>query len=94
MRSRLVRSTEFPGKTMTVLNPSSRSVHARDPLLFVLTTMSARLTEPPVFTMQLPRRDMTASDIAASAAMATAIRSALATLAADSAARAPGVPGD
>lgn len=74
----LVRSTEFPGKTVAVLNPSSRSVYARDQLLLVLTTMSARLTEPPVFTIELPRRDMTARDIAAEPTLAAAIHTALA----------------
>ena len=90
----LVRSTEFPGKTVAVLNPSSRSIHARDQLLLVLSTMSARLTEPPVFTIQLPRRDMTGQDIAADAALAAAIRSAFAAMAASTAARIPRAPGD
>lgn len=73
----LVGSTEFPGKTVAVLNPSSRAVHALEQLLLVLATMSARLTDPPSFTIQLPRRDMTARDIADDPALASALRSAL-----------------
>jgi NAD(P)H-dependent FMN reductase len=73
----LVRSTEFPGKAAAIMNPSARSVHAQEQLLLVLSTMSARLTQPPTFTIQLPRRDMTAADIVADPALAAAIRLAL-----------------
>jgi NAD(P)H-dependent FMN reductase len=73
----LVGSTEFPGKAVLIISPSSRAVYALEQLQLVLSTMSARLTEPASFTIQLPKRDMSAADIAADPALAAALRAAL-----------------
>jgi chromate reductase, NAD(P)H dehydrogenase (quinone) len=95
----LVRSTEFPGKTVVLLNPSTRSMHAIEQLLLVLSTMSARLTDPSTFAIQLPRRDITAADIAADPTLVATIRSAFAAVqatvrAVNTAAKNPRAPRD
>lgn len=76
----LVGSTEFPGKLVAIISPSSRSVHAPAQLREILSTMSARFTEPGSFIVQLPRRDMTADEIAADPETSRALRAALATI--------------
>lgn len=76
----LVGSTEFPGKIVAIISPSARSVHAPEQLREILSTMSARFTEPRSFVVQLPRRDMNAEDITTDPPTAAALRAALATI--------------
>jgi chromate reductase, NAD(P)H dehydrogenase (quinone) len=77
----LVGSTEFPGKIVAVISPSARSVHAPEQLREILSTMSARFTEPWSFVIQLPRRDMNVDNIIADSIATTALRAALMTIA-------------
>jgi NAD(P)H-dependent FMN reductase len=77
----LVASLEFHGKPVAILSPTARSAYAQAQLREVLQTMNGRLVEAASVIVPLPRRDMTADEIAADAVLATALRAALAALA-------------
>jgi NAD(P)H-dependent FMN reductase len=76
----LVGSMEFPGKIVAIVSPSARSVHAPAQLREILSTMSARFTDPPAFIIQLPRRDMRAEEIIADQPTSAALIAALRTI--------------
>jgi len=78
----LVGSAEFPGKPVALFNASPRASDAQAALRLVLTTMSARLVEEAGLTLPLLAKGLEAQAIAADAALAEAIRVALATFAA------------
>lgn len=73
----LVGSTEFPGKPVAVIAPTSRSTHAQAQLREILATMSATLIDPVPIVVALPRRDMDAAEIAADEQLSTTLRSVL-----------------
>lgn len=73
----LVGSLEFPGKSVAVLSPSARQIHARAQLREVLATMSARLVDRESFVIELPARDMTAADIVGDPVVAKAVHRAV-----------------
>ncbi|MDQ6828128.1 MAG: NAD(P)H-dependent oxidoreductase [Gemmatimonadota bacterium] len=73
----MVSSVEFPGKPVGLINPSVSSVHAHAQLVEILTTMSANF--PPGATVRIPilDRSLDANGIAATPALAEAIRAVL-----------------
>ncbi len=73
----LVGGVELPGKPVAILSPSAHSVHAPAQLREILTTMSACIVEPASPTVTLPRRTMTAAELAADPELAAAISAAL-----------------
>jgi len=77
----LVGSAEFPGKPVALFNASPRASDAQAALRLVLATMSARLVEEAGLTLPLLAKGLEAQAIAADAALAEAIRVALATFA-------------
>ena len=60
----LVGSLEFPGKRVTLVAASTRSVYAQAQLTEVLRTMTARLIPDAPVVVPLPTREMTAAAIA------------------------------
>jgi NAD(P)H-dependent FMN reductase len=76
----LVGSVDFPGKPVTLVAPSERSVHAQAQLAEVLRTMSARLVPDAAVLVPLARRDMDAESIVADPQLAARLRDTLATL--------------
>ena len=87
----LVGSTEFPGKPVAIVSPTSRSTYAQAQLREILTTMSARIIEPASVVVALPNRRMTVEAIVADHALASSIRSVLLNLL-ESLGRAPSSP--
>jgi len=77
----LVGSAELPGKPVALFNASPRASDAQAALRLVLATMSARLVEEAGLTLPLLAKGLEAQAIAADAALAEAIRVALATFA-------------
>lgn len=73
----LVGSTEFPGKSVALLNTSPASVHAPAQLTEILTTMNARLIREASVTIQPRSRGSTAADIAADRESSAALRDAI-----------------
>jgi NAD(P)H-dependent FMN reductase len=73
----LVGSLEFPAKPVAVLMAAARATYAREQLLEILNTMSARVIESACATIELPRNGPTAADLAADSAVATALRRSL-----------------
>jgi NAD(P)H-dependent FMN reductase len=73
----LVGSPEFPGKPAAVLMASARATYAREQLLEILNTMSARVVESACATIEVPRAGSTTADLAADSAIATALRRSL-----------------
>jgi chromate reductase len=76
----LVGSVEFPFKPVALLKANAHSVHAQAQLVEVLTTMNARVVEEASVTVVLPRRGMSASQIAADHELASQIRATLGAL--------------
>jgi len=76
----LVGSVEFPGKLVTLVAASERSVYAQAQLTEVLRTMSARLVPDECVVIPLPSRAMNAPAIAADPALAATLREAIAAL--------------
>lgn len=73
----LVACAEFYAKPVAILSPSARGEYARAQLEETLRTMSARIVAEACVVVELPRREMTAAEIAADAGLAGAIREAL-----------------
>jgi NAD(P)H-dependent FMN reductase len=73
----LVGSIEFPGKLVATVSLRARSTHAPAQLREILTTMSARLMEPPQVVIELPRRDLDAASIGADQVLSAALRRVL-----------------
>lgn len=69
----LVGSLTFPDKPVALINTSPRASAAQAALRLVLTTMSARLIEEASITVDLLSRRLTAEDIAADPAIASAL---------------------
>jgi NAD(P)H-dependent FMN reductase len=76
----LVGSVDFPGKLVTLLAASERSVYAQAQLTEVLRTMTARLIPDECVTVPLPSRAMDAAAIAADPVLARTLRGAIAAL--------------
>ena len=76
----LVGSVHFPGKLVTLVAASERSVYAQAQLAEVLRTMSARLVPDECVVIPLPSRSMDAAAIAADPVLATILRDAIAAL--------------
>ena len=76
----LVGSIDFPGKLVTLVAASERSVYAQAQLTEVLRTMSARLVPDECVVLPLPSRAMDAAAIAADPALAATLRGAIAAL--------------
>jgi NAD(P)H-dependent FMN reductase len=76
----LVGSVAFPGKLVTLLAASERSVYAQAQLAEVLRTMSARLVPEECVVVPLPSRAMDAAAIAADPVLAATLRRAIAAL--------------
>jgi chromate reductase, NAD(P)H dehydrogenase (quinone) len=75
-----VGSVDFPGKLVTLLAASERSVYAQVQLAEVLRTMSARLVPDECVVLPLPSRSMDAAAIAADPALARTLRETIAAL--------------
>lgn len=75
----IVSSGEFGGKPLALIN-SSRSSFAEPQLREILTTMEARIVPEASITLQLWSNRVSASEIAANAGAAQALRSAVAAL--------------
>jgi chromate reductase, NAD(P)H dehydrogenase (quinone) len=73
----LVGSVDFPGKLVTLVAASTRSVYAQAQLTEVLRTMTARLVPEECVVVPLPSRTMDARAIAADPALATILLDAL-----------------
>jgi NAD(P)H-dependent FMN reductase len=86
----LVGSVELPGKPVTVVAASARSVHAQAQLAEVLRTMSARLVPNEGVVVPLPSREMAATAIAADPLLAAILRDATMMLIDSLSAGAPG----
>ena len=76
----LVGSVDFPGKLVTLVAASERSVYAQAQLAEVLRTMSARLVPAECVVVPLPSRAMDAPTIAADPALAAILRATIAGL--------------
>ena len=76
----LVGSTEFPGKSVALLNTSAWSVHAPAQLLEILRTMNARVVDAACITVPLLGRSLDGGAIAADPALAAGLRDAIAAL--------------
>ena len=76
----LVGSIDFPGKLVTLVAASERSVYAQAQLTEVLRTMSARLVPDECVVLPLPSRAMDADAIAADPALAATLRGTIAAL--------------
>lgn len=75
----IVSSGEFSGKPLALIN-TSRSSFAEPQLREILTTMEARIVPEASITLQLWSNRVSASEIAANAGAAGALRSAVAAL--------------
>lgn len=75
----LVGSVEFPYKPVALINISPRSVHAHASLVEILTTMSAKLINDPVFTIDLPRKGVEVATLLGEPALRAALQTALLT---------------
>ena len=73
----LVGSLEFPGKRVTLVAASERSVHAQAQLGEVLRTMTARLIPDDPVVVPLPSREMTAEAIAEDPALSAILSAVL-----------------
>jgi NAD(P)H-dependent FMN reductase len=73
----VVGSGELYLKPAVMCNASSRAVYAQAALRETLTVMTATLLHEAEVTLDLPRRDMTAAEIAADPKMAAALRQSL-----------------
>jgi NAD(P)H-dependent FMN reductase len=73
----LVGSVDFPGKRVTLLAASERSVYAQAQLTEVLRTMSARLVPDECVVIPLPSRTMTADAIVADPGLAGVLRNVI-----------------
>lgn len=73
----LVRSLEFPGKAVAVINVAPRASHAEAQLREVLTTMAARLVEDAMLTLPVQGSRLDAAGILASPALAGPLRQML-----------------
>lgn len=76
----LVGSVEFPGKPVTLVAASERSVFAQAQLAEVLRTMSARLIPEASVVVPVPGRAMEPAAIAADEELATILRGAISAL--------------
>jgi NAD(P)H-dependent FMN reductase len=72
----LVGSIEFPRKPVAVLMASSRATFARDQLLEILETMSARVVLAACVTVDVPHGSI-AGDLVANPSVAAVLRSSL-----------------
>jgi len=70
----LVRSLEFPGKPVALINVAPRASHAEAQLREVLTTMSARLVDEAMLTLPIQGSKLDAAGIAANPAFASPLR--------------------
>jgi NAD(P)H-dependent FMN reductase len=70
----LVGSTDFPGKRVTLIAASARSVYAQAQLTEVLRTMTARLIPDEPVVVPLPSREMTAEAIVRNSQLAAILR--------------------
>ena len=70
----LVRSLEFPGKPVAMINVAPRAGHAEAQLREVLITMSARLVEEAMLTLPIQGSKLDAAGIAANPAFADPLR--------------------
>jgi chromate reductase, NAD(P)H dehydrogenase (quinone) len=73
----LVSSSEFPGKSIALIQTSPRAVDAPAQLRLILSTMSARLIDAASLTLPLLGRSLDAKEIVADASVAAPLRSAL-----------------
>lgn len=73
----LVRSLEFPGKPVALINVAPRASHAEAQLREVLTTMSARLVDGAMLTLPIQGSKLDAAGIAANPAFAGPLRTML-----------------
>jgi NAD(P)H-dependent FMN reductase len=76
----LVGSVDFPGKPVSLVAASERSVYAQAQLAEVLRTMSARLVPDECVVVPLPSRAMDAEAIAADPALAALLSATIAAL--------------
>ena len=80
----LVSSSEFPGIPVALVNPSPHSFHAHESLAEIVRTMSADLPPDASVRIPVPRRSMTAEEIAADPVISLALRDVLSAIAARS----------
>lgn len=78
----LVRSLEFPGKPIAIINAAPRASHAEEQLREILTTMSARLIDDAMLTLAIQGSGLDAKGIASKEALAGPLREMLRRLAA------------
>ncbi len=76
----VVGSGELSQKPVVMINASSRGVYAQAALKEVLTTMDAKLVRDAEVTIDLPKRDMPAKEIAADPELSSALRKSLDTI--------------
>jgi len=77
----LVSSSEFPGRTIGLLNTSPRATHATAQLTEILTTMSARLVPEASVTLTLPVQTLDGTGFAENPDFRRKLSSALSALA-------------
>jgi NAD(P)H-dependent FMN reductase len=70
----LVRSLEFPGKLVALINVAPRAHHAEEQMREVLRTMSARLVEEAMLTLPVQGRKLDAAGIVADETLAGPLR--------------------
>ena len=73
----LVRSVDFPGKPVALINVAPRASHAEAHLREVLVTMAARLVEEAMLTLPIQGSKLDAAGIAANPAFAGPLREML-----------------
>jgi NAD(P)H-dependent FMN reductase len=73
----LVRSLEFPGKPVALINVAPRAHHGDEQVLEVLATMSARLVEAAMLTLPVQGTKLDAAGIVAEESLATPLRKML-----------------
>jgi len=73
----LVRSLEFPGKPIAIINAAPRASHAEAQMREILHTMSARLVDEAMLTLPVQGSRLDAAGIAGSEAFAAPLRQML-----------------
>ncbi len=73
----LVRSQQFPGKPVGLINVAPRAHHAEEQMREVLATMSARLVEAAMLTLPVQGSGLDAAGIAANEGLAVPLRAML-----------------
>ena len=76
----VVGSTELVGKPVGVINPSAASRFAFPQLIEVLTVMSATVVPAATVVLDLPRRGLDATELAADATVAASLRGVISAL--------------